>query len=29
MEESLEALQELIKEGKVRHIGASNFSPGG
>lgn len=26
MEESLEALQELIKEGKVRHIGASNFS---
>ena len=26
MEESLEALQELIREGKVRHIGASNFS---
>lgn len=26
MEESLEALQELIQEGKVRHIGASNFS---
>lgn len=26
MEESLGALQELIKEGKVRHIGASNFS---
>ncbi len=26
MEESLDALQELIKEGKIRHIGASNFS---
>ena len=26
MEESLGALQELIQEGKVRHIGASNFS---
>lgn len=25
LEESLEALQELIKEGKIRHIGASNF----
>lgn len=26
LEESLEALQELIKEGKIKYIGASNFS---
>ncbi|KGO91341.1 aldo/keto reductase [Flavobacterium subsaxonicum] len=27
IEETLEAYQQLIKEGKVRHIGASNLSP--
>ena len=27
VEETLEAYQQLIKEGKVRYIGASNFSP--
>ena len=27
VEETLEAYQELIKQGKVRHIGASNLSP--
>ena len=27
MEESLEALDKLIRDGKVRHIGASNFTP--
>ena len=27
VEETLEAYQQLIKEGKVRHIGASNLSP--
>jgi len=27
LEETLEAYQQLISEGKVRHIGASNFSP--
>jgi aryl-alcohol dehydrogenase-like predicted oxidoreductase len=27
LEETLEAYQQLISEGKVRYIGASNFSP--
>ena len=28
MEESLEAFDRLVRDGKVRHIGASNFAPG-